>query len=444
MFAKLLASAAASALVFTSAGSARDGFDADAREAAINALAQIIEGEYFDAERAGDIADSLRETLADGGFDALDSPEALSGALSRRLYEEDRHFSVQYVGPEAVAAAMAGPATPAPSHGPSTSAPVDPWAGLRAQNFGFAEVSILPGNVGYIRLNQFAPIAPSMETAMSALEFVAGTNGVIFDLRTNGGGAPAMVQFLTSHFLEPGGGTLINTFVSRDYEYPQQMWSLPRHPAGHRPETPIVVLTSGRTGSAAEGFSYHMQAMERGLIVGETTVGAGNPGGQFLTEEGYSIFVSTGSARNPITGSNWEGTGVHPDVEVDAADALNRGLLEIYALIQQQDVSPDTARAIEWAMESLRAETENYALSQRELRRYAGDWGIRDTRVENGELIYQREGSSPSPLRPLGNHRFAFYDDDRYRVVFNMDGGQAQSMDLHVSDGRVIHNSRTD
>lgn len=57
------------------------------------------------------------------------------------------------------------------------------WAPLARQNFGFAEVSILPGNIGYIKLDQFAPIEPAMDTASAALSFVANTDGVIFDLR---------------------------------------------------------------------------------------------------------------------------------------------------------------------------------------------------------------------------------------------------------------------
>uniref|UniRef100_UPI0025E4294B S41 family peptidase n=1 Tax=uncultured Maricaulis sp. TaxID=174710 RepID=UPI0025E4294B len=256
-------------LALSSTTSAQTSISDSERDAAVTALAQVIEDEFFDAERAAQIAEDLRSASSDGAFDVIEEAEALASALTARLSEEDRHFGVNYVGPEAVAAANAPRESgPRPSDG-------DRWAPLRRQNFGFASVEILPGNIGYIDLRQFAPIEPAESTARAALQFVAGTDAVIFDVRQNGGGAPSMVQYLISHFLAPGGDTLINTFVSRDLEYPNQLWSLPSHPAGNRPDVPLYVLTSARTGSAGEAFPYHLKALERATIIGESTYGAG-------------------------------------------------------------------------------------------------------------------------------------------------------------------------
>jgi hypothetical protein len=203
------------AIAVSGAAVAQPALSDDDREAAIEALAQLIDEEFYDAERAAQIAEDLRAAAAD--WSGIEDLNALAAALTASLSEEDRHFAVRYLGPEAVAERSAR------REGGERRPQGDPFAGLRRANFGFARVEILPGNIGYIELNQFAPIAPAAETAIAARDFVAGTDAVIFDLRGNGGGAPGMVQFLISHFVEPGGQTLINTFVSRDLEYPNQM-----------------------------------------------------------------------------------------------------------------------------------------------------------------------------------------------------------------------------
>lgn len=416
-----------------------------ARDTAIADIAQIIEDEFFDAQRAAEIAGSLRSAHAEGAFDAFGDGEALATALTTRLAEEDRHFGVNFVGAEAAAAAMQRPRRGGGSGAGLGERPVDPWLPLRRQNFGFASVEILPGNIGYIDLRQFAPIEPAESTAHAALDFVAGTDAVIFDVRQNGGGAPSMVQYLVSHFLEPGGRTLINTFVSRDYEYPNQMWSLPSHPAGNRPDVPLYVLTSARTGSAGEAFPYHLQALERATLIGETTYGAGNPGGTFLSDAGFSIFVSTGSARNPVTGTNWEGTGVVPHIETDAEAALDTALRHAYAALLETDPDDGARRTLEWALEGLTANAEPVSLTEAELARYAGAYGIRSFSVEDGQLMYSRDGRPGAALQPLGDHRFRLDGDDNARFVFVVDGsGPADRMDLHLGDGRVLGNARTD
>lgn len=401
---------------------------------AVASIARIIEDSYFDEARAREIADTLRSAAGTGAFDAQDTPDALAAALTGRLETVDRHFSVRYVGPETAARMMEAGDTPGASPQPGGE---DPWAGLRRENFGFADIGILPGNIGYIDLRQFAPVRPAEETARAALDFIAHTDAVIIDLRQNVGGAPSMVQYLISHFLDPDEPVVINTFVSRELDYPDQMWSLPVHPAGNRPGVPLIVLTSGNTGSAGEAFPYHLQAMERATIIGETTHGAGNPGRTFFTEEGYAVFVSTGSARNPITGTNWEGRGVTPDVPVPAGDALTTALTRLYdALLADENTGADARQDLQWARELAAATHTPVRLSERQLRRYAGTYGNRHFSLSGGSLVYTRAGGSPRSLVALGEHRFAIPDNHRYRFVFQPDAdGNMEALDMQIAGG---------
>jgi hypothetical protein len=414
---------------------------AEERDSAVRSIAEAIGKEYYDAGRAAEISAGLIALIKMKDYAAIDDAHGLASMLTTHLSREDRHFGVNYVGMDLIREIEASKLTEKDEGESSQAEHGDPYAGLRRANFGFAKVEILAGNIGYFDLRQFSPIEPAAETATSVLNFIANTDAVIIDVRNNGGGEPSMVQFLTSHFLAPGGETLINTFVSRHTEYPNQMWSLPSHPAGNRPETPLYVLTSSGTGSAAEGFAYHLRAMERATLIGETTYGAGNPGRTFHIDEGYSIFISTGSARNPITGSNWEGTGVEPHIPVKSSTALDEALLRIYSELVGSADDEDIARSLSWAQESLAARLNPIELNAKDLARYAGEFGVRDTYVENGELMYKREGRPPEPLVAFGKDRFGFADNDRYRVIFRFDGSShLEAMELQVIDGRVFVN----
>jgi hypothetical protein len=442
MFNKFIVPVAAAVLAAstTSPLFAQTPISTEQTDAAVRALAQVVDDEFFDAERAHQISQDMISALENGDFAAVTDAGELAAIVTEMLSEEDRHFSVNYVGMREVERVNAAQAGGASGDG-HAERDADPFAAMRRQNFGFMGVEILSGNIGYIDLRSFAPIEPSIETATAALQFIANTDAVIFDLRQNGGGAPSMVQFLTSHFLDDSGETVINTFVSRDYDEPQLLMALTDHPAGYRPNTPLVVLTSGSTGSAGEAFPYHLKAMERATIIGESTYGAGNPGDTFLTETGFSIFVSTGSARNPITETNWEGVGVQPHIAVPAADALDTALLRLYGELAETATNPNQARTLNWAAESLASQLNPVTLSASDAARYAGNFGIRRTWVEDGEVLYQRGDANPYTLIALGDNRFKFPDDDRFRLVFQFDSaGALTGMDMLVADGRVLAN----
>jgi len=402
------------------------------RDVTVRTIAQYISDLYFDEAKAAEISRSLLSAFEDGAFSSITTAEQLADALTGRLVSEDRHFNVRFIGCEAVEQIMSESAAS------DSNADTDRQAAMRRINYGFSSVEILPGNIGYIEAKRFYPIALSQKVISSALEFVANTDAVIIDVRQNNGGPPGTVQFLISHFLSGDEPTLINTFITRESEHPIQMWSLPSSPSGNRPNTPLVVLTSGRTGSAAEAFAYHLQAMKRATIIGETTGGAGNPGGSYLTDEGFSIFISTAAARNPITRSNWEGVGVVPDIVVPSAQSLERAREYLYQELLKNANSSAQRLSLEWAQELLNNKQNPVLTSEENLRRYVGGFGTRDTYIDHGTLMIARKGAQPSMLRSLGNDRFAYDDDDRYRIVFHFDrGGRLASMDILMVDGSV-------
>jgi C-terminal processing protease CtpA/Prc len=134
-----------------------------------------------------------------------------------------------------------------------------------------------------------------------------------------------------SYFLRSGDRVHINTFINRnpgtETFRTQDFWSetTPFSYAGK----PVLVLTSGRTFSGGEEFAYDMQVMKLARIVGDTTGGGANPGGTVRLAAGLTMFVPGGRARNPITGTNWEGVGVLPDIAVPSENALKAALEQL-------------------------------------------------------------------------------------------------------------------
>jgi C-terminal processing protease CtpA/Prc len=150
--------------------------------------------------------------------------------------------------------------------------------------------------------------------------FVAHTDAVIFDLRQNGGGHPAMVTLIASYLFDKP--THLIDIYNRKENTTTQNWTLSYLPGPRLPKQPAFVLTSKRTFSGAEEFAFDLKNQKRATIVGETTGGGAHPVSGHMVADYFTIGVPFAKSLDPVTKTNWEGTGVEPDVKVPAADAL--------------------------------------------------------------------------------------------------------------------------
>jgi len=191
---------------------------------------------------------------------------------------------------------------------------------IEKMNCGFDKVEILSGNIGYVKFNMFADPAFCGPTATAAMNFLANADAVIFDLRENGGGDPKMVAFVSSYLFKDR--THLNDLWTRKTDHTEEYWTSTDVPGKKLDGKPAFVLTSSRTFSGAEEFTYNLKNLKRATIVGETTGGGAHPVSGHRIDDHFMIGVPFARAINPITKTNWEGTGVEPDVKVPAADAL--------------------------------------------------------------------------------------------------------------------------
>ena len=162
------------------------------------------------------------------------------------------------------------------------------------------------------------------------MNFLANADAIIFDMRQNGGGHPGLIQYICSYLFD--APTHLNSLYWRQGDRTEEFWTLDDVPGPKMPDVPVFVLTSSYTFSGAEEFSYNLQTRERATLVGETTGGGANPGGRMPVNQRFGIFIPTGRAINPITGTNWEGIGVVPDIAVDADEAYDTALAMAWVL----------------------------------------------------------------------------------------------------------------
>ena len=287
--------------------------DAATRSRVIDsAIAKLAESYVF-PDIAKQMGDAVRARQKRGEYDAVTNGAAFASLLTEHLREvsHDKHLGVRF-NPMRM---PDGPQAPSPEQ----------IANFRRQmermNCAFVKVEQLQGNVGYVKFNGFMDPDVCGPTATAAMNFVSGSDALIIDLRENGGGDPKMVALVSSYlFSKP---THLNDLWTRKTNVTDQYWTLPYVP-GKRfgDEKPVYVLTSKRTFSGAEEFSYNLKNLKRATIVGETTGGGAHPVNGQRIDEHFVIGVPFARAINPISKTNWEGTGVEPDVKVPAADAL--------------------------------------------------------------------------------------------------------------------------
>jgi len=388
---------------------------------AVSQIAQAVEDRYFDIGRGREIADLLRSEAENGMYDSLTDPRDLEVALTRRMKPLDNHFSVTWRDP------AAAPTPTEPVSRELESVPLNIGAARRGQ--GFLSVDILPGNIALVEMRMFVGFdsaeAPARKQADAVLQMVSGADAVIFDLRDNGGGAPAMVGYLVSAFV-PRGSNIYNAFRGRQGATPE---SPAEGYASPRIDVPLFVLTSGRTASAAEGFSYTLQAARRATIVGERSSGGANPGAPVGTPSGFSIFVPIGSPVNPITGGNWEGTGVLPDIAASSEQALDvawRAALRA----QESRLTGPVAVEARWTLEALEAPT--IAIDPTV---YAGEYSGSTIEAAESGLLY-RTGRRPAwRLRPLSADLFFSEDAPYRRIRFERDA-QGRVVAMETLDGQ--------
>jgi len=293
--------------------------DAATRTAVIDGAIDHMRRAYIFEDVAEKMAEALKARAARQEYDAITSPQEFAQTLTTHLQDvsRDKHLRILFNAD----------GLPQRSGPPTPEERARQLADERRRNFGFERVERLGGNVGYIDLRGFSGTPEARGAAVAAMNFVADTDALIVDLRQNGGGSPFMIGILSSYLFDEV--VHLNDFYIRETDTTREFFTS-ADVEGRRYGTskPVYVLVSNRTFSAAEEFTYNLKNLKRATIVGETTGGGAHPGGVRRITDHFGIWLPNGRAINPITKTNWEGTGIDPHISVEAARALGAAHLD--------------------------------------------------------------------------------------------------------------------
>ncbi len=270
--------------------------------------AKALREGYVYPEVGDAMAKDLEAKLRSGEYDNLEDESSLAARVTSdcQAVSNDRHLRVHVAPAESSAEAD--------YHGPSIDE-------MRAENYAFRRVEILPGNIGYLKFDAFVDTDEAKATGAAAMAFLRHCDALIVDLRSNGGGSPEMIQFLTSYLFQER--VHLNDMVDRNGKVVEEYWTLEEVPGGRlRSDVPVFVLTSSGTFSGAEEFAYNLKNQNRATLVGETTGGGAHPVRTERLGERFIMTVPHMRAQNPVSHGNWEGTGVEPHVNVPASEAM--------------------------------------------------------------------------------------------------------------------------
>jgi retinol-binding protein 3 len=416
-----------------SQGGVNRKISASERGAIVDSVGALLKRMYVYPDKAKATDELLKQNLKSGKYDALDSIYAFADRLTDdlRAATHDGHLWVE-------------PADRPPVGRDDSLKPGERrrlrFESGKNSNFGFAKVEILPGNIGLLDLRGFFEADIAAPTAIAAMNFLAHTQALIIDLRQNGGGDPTMIQLISSYFFD--STVHLNSFYSRVTDSITQFWTQIQVIGPRMSGTPLYLLTSQNSFSAAEEFAYNLKNLHRARLVGETTGGGAHPNDLIhFPSLRINVSVAWGRAINPITGTNWEGTGVTPDIAVSAYRALDVARMMILdSLIK---IEPDSLNLLQlnWWHSAIQYDTLQYSVPAEKLADYAGQYGPRKIWVENGTLWYQRDTNPKTRLIPLEADLFQHAANQYFRVKFVRDDkGQVVELVGIYAQGRQDSN----
>ncbi|MBM7118563.1 S41 family peptidase [Archangium primigenium] len=364
------------------------------RDAVLSAVKAAYQKAYVFPEKTPAILARLDQARAAGRYN-VEAPNELASLVSRDLREAsgDGHAFLEF-NPQRYAAATA------PAAGP----PGQDLAGFdataaRRENHGLSDMRILEGNVRYLRITAFHWVSDETGQAYdAAMRFLKGGDAVLIDLRGNGGGASEAVQYLVSHFLKPG--TLEITFLRAGRE-PVQTRALDHLPAGRMPGTPLHVLIDQGSASAAESFAYDVRQFKLGTLVGAGTAGAANNNDFVPIAPGFMLSVSAGRPVHPVSQTNWEGTGVAPDVATASEQALDAAHARALKALLAAKPAPGAGADYAWALPAVEARLQPVTLPAATVQAAPGTYGTYVVTAGKDGLWIARPGH---PLWPAPRH----------------------------------------
>lgn len=413
--------------------------DMEVKSETVSSVSELLLDNYIFPDLAKEMGDYINTQLQSGAYNNITDPVDFAQQLTIDLLKisNDKHIKVSF-SPDRVKEMrefMEIRLTPEEED----SLYIEE---LKPENFGFKKVEILPGNIGYIDFRRFAPANIIEEKVFSVMEFLKDTDALIFDMRYNSGGSASGVQLICSYLFgkEP---VHLNDLYFRPMDTTEQFWTLKELKGKRLPDIPVYILTSSFTFSGAEEFSYDLKALNRATLVGQSTGGGAHPGGPEIANDYFYINIPKGRAINPYTKTNWEGTGVSPDVDIDSRLALTKAHILALEKVLTNVNNDQTKSQLNFLIGSLKDALNAPEIDVNTLKSYVGTYGERNITYENGQLYFQRGWRQTYEMSPISEDTFMLMDMPYFRIKFDKDAnGKVIGITGIYDDGHTDNTSK--
>jgi len=412
--------------------------DVKTKKVVIDSLCKAITKYYVFTDKAVIMVDLLMRKNQKKGYNSITNPNDFANILVKDLLSvyDDKHLTVRY-DPELEKRIINYVLT-------KTTEGTDFVKELN-QNFFFKKVEVLPSNIGLIEFTNFSDTSQSArETVRAAMKFVSHTDAVILDLRNNFGGNGSMASEIGSYFFKD------KTFSGRSFNRIENLWKYNwienkiEITNGLVMNMPVYVLTSNRTFSAAEGLAYNLQQMKQAVVIGDTTRGGAHLTRSFSLGNGFVGFIPFTRFENIKTKTDWEGTGVIPDITVDESNSLITA--ERAILIKKlSTISDETEkRKINWLINFYNAKSLSVSIINSDLIKFTGLFEEFEFSILNNELFCRNthQTNKRDRLIPITSTLFQIDNESQVEFLTN-DKGLYMTIKLYWNDGWVDTIQRT-
>jgi hypothetical protein len=401
-------------------------------DAVVNSLIETLNKYYILSDMGEKMINVLKKHMNAGVYAHVVDPSELATKLETDLKSiyEDRHLKI-YFDPEFERSQAANVDSKVKKKELD-----DELAYERAHNFMFISAKVLPRNIGYLQINGFANFVEEAErTASGAFSFLMHTDAIVLDLRFNGGGNPEMVRQVESYFFE--SRTHMSDIHERSSNKTTSFYTDPAKTRGIKLNMPVYILTSKRTFSGGEDFSYSMQQVKRGQVVGDTTAGGAHPTSSYPLANGFVADVPNAQSINPYSKKNWEGTGVLPDLPVSSSKALEKALEMIYRKQLAVSSNDKQKRSIQWQINALNASSDTY-IGTEVLSKFCGEYqGGMKIYLKNGALYCNNAERDHDVFKLVPLNERLFTLDENVQVEFVYQESNSPKLRMHFIDGNI-------
>ncbi len=297
------------------------------RSEIIDNVVDLLANRYVDPNLGQKAARTIKQKKETRAYDTLDTEASLIEMLIADMHaitgDKQLHLKNQagadseWMHPTLTIQAPSGTNLNAPHHKKMI---------LQMINYGFL-AQVQEGNIGYLGVLEFySPgIVPEVYQVIDkAMRSLQECTTVILDLRQcSRGGDCEVMMYLASYFLAGEESQPLYVSFDRENQKVAEFRTRTDITGKRLPNVPLYILASSQTFSTGEMFAYGLQKAGRAKIVGETSAGAAHGTDTIDIGHGMMMVLPANRLAHIEARTNWQGTGVIPDVPTKAEEALD-------------------------------------------------------------------------------------------------------------------------